>query len=191
LYRTKRTALAISSGIANRFGRIAVGVRACRGWACCAGGTLSWSLILEFHAMALVLACTDGSLAADRAIDKASEFARALSAKLLIVTIGDDRSSIEGLTSTAVGENLGDLLEAKARRIVDNAAARARTVTSQVEVYVGWGDVTGTILEVAKQHKAELIVVGRRGLGRLARLLMGSISQKITALADCPVIVVP
>jgi nucleotide-binding universal stress UspA family protein len=155
-----------------------------------ASGALSCT-VLESQAMALILACTDGSLAADRAIDKAAEFAKALPARLLILTVGDDRSTIDGLAATGVGENLGDLLEARARRIVDSAAARARTVTSQVDVHIGWGDIAETILAVANQHKAELIVVGRRGLGRLARLLMGSISQKITALADCPVIVVP
>ncbi|MCB1819877.1 MAG: universal stress protein, partial [Gammaproteobacteria bacterium] len=35
------------------------------------------------------------------------------------------------------------------------------------------------------------IVMGRRGLGDLAGLLMGSVSQKISHLAPCPCLTVP
>ena len=36
-----------------------------------------------------------------------------------------------------------------------------------------------------------MLVVGRRGRGRLSGLLLGSVSQKVASLAPCIVIVVP
>ena len=47
------------------------------------------------------------------------------------------------------------------------------------------GDAAAAILEVAEEEKADLIVIGSRGLGRLKSLLMGSVSQKVAQLAGC------
>jgi nucleotide-binding universal stress UspA family protein len=53
------------------------------------------------------------------------------------------------------------------------------------------GEVAPTILEIAEEQGAEAIVVGKRGAGRIAGLLIGSISQKLVVLAPLPVTVVP
>jgi nucleotide-binding universal stress UspA family protein len=42
---------------------------------------------------------------------------------------------------------------------------------------------------VAQRENADLIVVGSRGHGRLAGLLLGSVAQKVIAHASCPVLV--
>jgi nucleotide-binding universal stress UspA family protein len=52
------------------------------------------------------------------------------------------------------------------------------------------GDPAESILNVGKTKKADLMVLGRRGIGRLAGLLIGSVSQKVNQLADCPVLTV-
>ena len=48
----------------------------------------------------------------------------------------------------------------------------------------------GLVLREASSH-ADLLVMGRRGLGGVQGLLMGSISTYVVAHADCPVVVVP
>jgi nucleotide-binding universal stress UspA family protein len=53
------------------------------------------------------------------------------------------------------------------------------------------GDVAQTIVEIAQEKNVENIVVGKRGVGRIAGLLLGSISQKIVSLAPRPVTVIP
>jgi nucleotide-binding universal stress UspA family protein len=44
---------------------------------------------------------------------------------------------------------------------------------------------------VANAHDAELIVVGRRGLGPVRSLVLGSVSSYVVQHATCPVLVVP
>jgi nucleotide-binding universal stress UspA family protein len=58
-------------------------------------------------------------------------------------------------------------------------------------VLSGWGEPTEAIIDAVRREKADLLVVGRRGRSRLSGLLLGSVSQKLTSLAPCKVLVVP
>ena len=46
------------------------------------------------------------------------------------------------------------------------------------------------IIEAAKEKKADLIVVGSHGKAALARLLMGSVTERVIGTAECAVLVV-
>ncbi len=52
------------------------------------------------------------------------------------------------------------------------------------------GDPAEQILAWADARQADLIALGSRGHGRLAGLLLGSVTQKVVALARCAVLVV-
>jgi nucleotide-binding universal stress UspA family protein len=61
-------------------------------------------------------------------------------------------------------------------------------VKANVEVRVGAPDTV--ITSAAKEGKADLIVMGSRGLSGLDRLLLGSVSERVIGQAECPVLVV-
>lgn len=88
-----------------------------------------------------------------------------------------------------IGASPYDDTEDAARRmldaVVDEAVATAGTVTVERTLVVG-GPAAG-LLDAAKG--ADLVVVGRRGLGGFGRLLLGSVSENVARHAPCPVVV--
>jgi nucleotide-binding universal stress UspA family protein len=139
-----------------------------------------------------IMVATDGSAGADRAVDAAAELAKALACDLLIATVADSLSGEEARQLVHTGVSVGDMLEALTAQTLRAAEARIRHVgVSRIEVSTGWGDVTRSLIEIAASRSVKMIVVGRRGRGQLAGLLLGSVSQKLVSLAPCPVVVVP
>jgi nucleotide-binding universal stress UspA family protein len=83
-------------------------------------------------------------------------------------------------------------MEAIGTLILDDAEGLAKSRgAARVHRAIMSGDPASRILDAARDNHAWLIVMGKRGLGRLAGLLIGSVSQKVTALADCACISVP
>ncbi len=70
--------------------------------------------------------------------------------------------------------------------LVGEAAAVAREHgASRVETKVAIGNPAAQIVDYARARKADLIVIGCRGFGRLKGMLLGSTSQQVAQLADC------
>lgn len=78
-----------------------------------------------------------------------------------------------------------------ARRILDDAErlAKARKVKRVVRVAVD-GDAAPRIAEYAKKAKADLVVMGARGLGAFGALVFGSVSRKVAGAVKCPALIV-
>ncbi|MFC0506213.1 universal stress protein [Micromonospora costi] len=77
-----------------------------------------------------------------------------------------------------------------ARTMLDHTAGDLvdRWPGLRVEVRQVRGGPGATLVE--ESHRAELVVVGSRGLGGFAGLLLGSVSTQVAAHARCPVLVV-
>ncbi|WKT79177.1 universal stress protein [Lysinibacillus fusiformis] len=52
------------------------------------------------------------------------------------------------------------------------------------------GDPSHQILEYAKEHEQELIIIGSRGLSGMKELMLGSVSHKVAQLSKCSVLIV-
>lgn len=139
-----------------------------------------------------VMVATDGSSGANRAVDVAAELAKAVAGDLLIATVADSQLGEEARQLARVEGNIGDVLEALTAKTLKDAEARARRLgVSRIELRTGSGDVAQSLINIAAGSSVEMIVLGRRGRGQLAGLLLGSVSQKLVSLAPCAVTVVP
>jgi nucleotide-binding universal stress UspA family protein len=72
--------------------------------------------------------------------------------------------------------------------IVDRARNEIGGPVPQVSVTVATGDPAEELINAS--HDADMVVVGSRGSGGFASLLMGSVSSKVSHHAACPVVVV-
>jgi nucleotide-binding universal stress UspA family protein len=83
-----------------------------------------------------------------------------------------------------------DALRVRAGRLSDDALATVKKLQPSVdaEALATQGPPADVLLEQGAD--ADLIVVGRRGLGGLKSLLLGSVSNKVVHHATCPVVVV-
>jgi nucleotide-binding universal stress UspA family protein len=84
-----------------------------------------------------------------------------------------------------------ELLEPVGRQILEQAALAARQGgVKNVTTKLMSGSPPDSILAAAKKEKADLVVLGTRGYGELKGLFLGSVSHKVSAQADCPVLTV-
>ena len=75
--------------------------------------------------------------------------------------------------------------------ILDNARQRAESKgVKDVTTQILDGAAADKIVAAAEKENADMIVMGSRGLGNLAGLLMGSVSHKVSHLAKCTVVAV-
>ncbi len=74
--------------------------------------------------------------------------------------------------------------------VLGRTAAALRSKVATIETSLCEGFPAEEILATAEARQVDLVVVGARGLGRLKRLLLGSVSEKVLRYAKCPVLVV-
>jgi nucleotide-binding universal stress UspA family protein len=134
-----------------------------------------------------VLWATDGSETAARALPYALSLATGEKVTLVVVHVREifvGRSSgypvlaDESELQERIGEQVEDL-----RADGLDATFIVRTATA--------GHAAHTIAEVAEEIGADLIVVGTHGYGRIAGLLLGSVTQGLLHAGVCPVLAVP
>jgi nucleotide-binding universal stress UspA family protein len=140
-----------------------------------------------------MLVATDGSSGGSRAVTAAAEMAKALDCDLLIVTLPENTLPPAKWSELARAEGgVGEGLELLETRILVEAKERAESIgVAKVRTSSGSGDVAEAIMDMARRERTDFIVVGRRGRGQLAGLLLGSVSQKLVSLAPSLVLVVP
>ena len=142
-----------------------------------------------------ILVAGDGSDHATKALDAASDLARRYDADLTVLSVYRHHSPLESslsLVKTREATPTPDAaLSELAREIVDAAVARAEGQGAKVgKGLVKRGPPARTIVQVGKELGADAIVIGSRGLGDLEGHLLGSVSHKVTSLAECTCITV-
>ena len=141
-----------------------------------------------------ILVPVDGSDGAYAALELAVKIQRSSESELLILCVYRHYSLLEASMSMVrpdEPENLDDSMREFASNIVEGAKSHASEQgAKKIRGFVKSGPPARTIVGFAKDKDADLIVLGSRGLGDVEGFLLGSVSHKVTSLAECPVLVV-
>lgn len=134
-----------------------------------------------------ILIGVDGSAESDAGVRWGVREAAHRGAAVKIVHVCDS-SLMYGRMTSAIGAVVDE--DEFGRPMVDKALAEAATVDPQVPAHgaVLHGSPTGVLLDLTSEM--DLVVIGTRGRGAISELLLGTVSHRLLAHADCPVVVV-
>ena len=136
---------------------------------------------------------TDGSDTATEAVRQATELAKALSARIHLVSayepvaesrLREERVQVPDDLQWMV--NPREDVEGTLRR----AAGGIESEGVEVATYAREGDPADAILDVAEEQGADLIIVGNKGMTGARRFLLGSVPNKISHHAPCSVMII-
>ena len=147
--------------------------------------------------MSTIVVGVDGSEGGQRALGSALRLARATDATLLVVHACARRPT-----------DIPEAYLADARAFEQDIAGAKRRAGQILDAALADADVEGAGVTVerevvcdeqpadalrrrARDAGADMLVVGSRGLGGFAGLLLGSVSQQCVQHSPCPVLVVP
>jgi nucleotide-binding universal stress UspA family protein len=133
-----------------------------------------------------ILVAIDHSPAAERVLAAARDLAGLSQGQVWVVHVREHQAG--GRAAVMASETIDE-----AHQAVDAAVAElvAAGVKAQADIrYAFAGHAASEITDSARAHDAGVIIMGSRGRGDLAGMLLGSTAHKVIHLADRPVLVV-
>ncbi len=125
-----------------------------------------------------IIAGTDGSPRAERAVDRAGELAQALGVAVHVACVPSAMSAPEWPARIT------------AQQIVADAAGRLEARGIAVTTHLPKGDASLSLVALAQQENAQMIVMGNKGMTGVRRIL-GSLPNRLSHQARCDVLVIP
>ena len=144
-----------------------------------------------------ILVAVDGSENSFRALDFALDFAEKYNAALTILNVIEfpamgavplEPTTVSGDSMVLFAKDLRRLHE----DILSKAIAHSKEINPRVTVFskLREGDPVVEIVSETKEAGFDILVVGHRGESRIREIFLGSISEKVSHLASCPVVIV-
>ncbi len=137
-----------------------------------------------------ILVPLDGSALSERAIEPAEKIAKAIGYEMVLFRVIDTP-----LEHTPEAEPEEERRAASAS--IDEAITYLKEITSRIEgkgiktrIEIGVGYPHSAILELADKEDVEFIIMSTHGRTGLARVLMGSVAEKVVHATERPVILV-
>lgn len=138
----------------------------------------------------------DGSESANHALNFAFDIAEKFSAEILLLTVVPKilfpYITIPGSSPPPTLTNFSEDLKAGHEKILREALDMIKKKNPNLKVSAKTieGHAADKIVEMAKEEKVDLIVVGSRGLSGLKRFILGSVSHHVAHHCECPVLIV-
>lgn len=138
-----------------------------------------------------ILVPTDFSAPAAAALNYAKTLAEALGASLQVLAVMDDPlPGIKMPDHVCSIPAIRQQIEQETGEHLAKVLAPAERAKFRAELTAVWGNPYAKILEFAKDHAIDLIVMGTHGRGAILHALLGSVAERVVRHAACPVLTV-
>lgn len=134
-----------------------------------------------------ILIATDGSDYTKQAVSEGLHLAKVLGAEVTALYVIDQTSFVSFPMDSSI-VSVYSLLENEGKRAVEEVRREGEEMGLKVSTVVVEGSPTRKIIEVAED--SDLIVMGTLGRSAISKLFMGSVAERVTRYAPCPVLVV-
>jgi nucleotide-binding universal stress UspA family protein len=128
----------------------------------------------------------DGSPQSEKAVDIAFSLAECLDATVLVFAVARPPEPATSVELEAVLDNAKEHFEEGFKKIMEKARSRSLEVKTDMAV----GHPAEQVIHRAEVDGIDLIILGRRGRSMIARMMLGSVSERALRYAHCPVMVV-
>ena len=147
-----------------------------------------------------ILVPLDGSKPADKALDFALDLAEKYSADIVLLSVVPPLV-VPGVPNLSTGvppfppvpmSMYPEELRGSHEKVLSEALKKARKIKPKLKVSTKLveGRPSDKIIEVAKEGKFDIVVMGSRGLGGIKEFFLGSVSDRVADEAACPVLIV-
>ena len=140
------------------------------------------------HALRTIVVATDFSDNARVALAWAAQLARQHGGALLLVHAF--KTELIAPEFGPVLQEHGDEVRTSVKQQLEREAEQARSGGITVDCELGVGAAFEIVIEAARRHEADVVVVGTRGRTNWKRLLLGSTAARLVRNAPCPVLTV-
>ena len=140
--------------------------------------------------MAGIVVGVDGSGHSRKALERAAAEAACHGVPLTVLVVHQAVRDVYGRASHYQDDaDLTEKAKEAAKTETDEVVSGLSAKPDSVTVTAAHGLPADELIKASEG--ADMIVVGRRGAGGFARLLMGSVSDQVARYAHCPVLLIP
>ena len=137
-----------------------------------------------------VLVCLDGSALAEAALPHARALASEEDSEILLLRISVNPAAEFSFSDPGIADNIIQEMEAETLTYMQSVRGRLQKAGFRTNFLIQQGPVAESILRMASQSQADVIVMSTHGRSGAKRWLLGSVTDRVVTHSDIPVMVV-
>ena len=137
-----------------------------------------------------ILVCLDGSALAETALPHAQTLASDEDAEILLLRVSVNPAAEFSFSDPAIANDIIQELESESLAYMQSVRGRLQKAGFRTSFLICQGAIAETILNVAAEHGADVIVMSTHGRSGIQRWLLGSIADRVVTHSDRPVMLI-
>lgn len=137
-----------------------------------------------------ILVAIDGSDNSKRAMEVAKDLGNQLDAEITLFNAPMAQVNTRNLVNREFYDDLNKKSVEQAHELLREGIKYFDDFEGKVDTLYREGDPADQIINVAEEKDYDLIILGRRGVGRFSRALLGSVSNKVVNHSNTSVLII-